>query len=176
MKSHSKQVLFGLYNDEEELMAAISGAKKKHLNIFDVYSPFPIHGMDKILDLEESRLHIVGFIFGMIGTLTALLGMTWIFTSDWPTIFGGKPYFSLPAFVPIIFEMTVLFAAIAMTVVFYIVCGLGFGVNNPILDDRITDDKFCLAFKTNELSGSDVSDIKKFLKESGAAEVHEKEI
>ncbi|GAB4251833.1 MAG: DUF3341 domain-containing protein [Saprospiraceae bacterium] len=176
MKSHSKQVLFGLYNDEEELMAAISGAKSKHLDIMDVYSPFPIHGMEKVLGLEESRLHIVGFIFGMIGTLTAFLGMTWIFTSDWPTIFGGKPYFSLPAFVPIIFELTVLFAAIAMTVVFYIVCGLGFGVENPILDDRITDDKFCLAFQTNGLSGSDVSNIKKFLKESGAAEIHEKEV
>lgn len=176
MKSHSKKVLFGLYNDEEELMAAISGAKSKHLNIMDVYSPFPIHGMEKILGLEESRLHIVGFIFGMIGTLTAFLGMTWIFTSDWPTIFGGKPYFSLPAFVPIIFELTVLFSAIAMTVVFYIVCGLGFGVDNPILDDRITDDKFCLAFQTNDLSGTDVSNIKKFLKESGAAEIHEKEV
>lgn len=157
-------------------MAAIKDAKSKHLDIMDVYSPFPIHGMEKALGLEESRLHIVGFIFGMIGTLTAFLGMTWIFTSDWPTIFGGKPYFALPSFVPIIFELTVLFAAIGMTVVFYIVCGLGFGVENPILDERITDDKFCLAFQANGLSGSELSSLKKFLKESGAAEIHEKEI
>lgn len=176
MASHSKQVLFGLYNDEEELLSAIRHAREQHLDIMDVYSPFPIHGMEKTLGLEESRLHVVGFVFGMIGTMTAFFGMTWIFTTDYPIIFGGKPYFSLPAFVPIMFEMTVLFAAIAMTVVFYIVCGMGFGVDNPILDPRITDDKFCLAFQTNDLPGTEVSKLKKFLKDSGAAEIHEKAI
>jgi hypothetical protein len=174
MKGKHKEVLFGLYNDEEELVSAIHKAQKQHLEIMDVYSPFPIHGMDKVLDLEESRLHIVGFVFGMLGTLTAFLGMTWIFTSEWPTIFGGKPYFSLPAFIPIIFELTVLFSGIGMTVVFYIVCGMGFGVNNPILDERITDDKFCLAFQTNGMSVDEKDDLKGFFQHTGAAEVHTK--
>jgi pentose-5-phosphate-3-epimerase len=61
MKGQHKEVLFGLYNDEEVLMSAIRKAKKQHLDIMDVYSPFPIHGMDTVLELEESRLHIVGF-------------------------------------------------------------------------------------------------------------------
>ncbi len=176
MKGQQKEVLFGLYNDETELVSAIQLAKSKHHDIMDVYSPFPIHGMDKVMDLEESRLHIVGFVFGLIGTLTGFLAMTWIFTSDWPTIFGGKPFFSLPAMIPIIFETTVLFAGISMTVVFFIVCGLGFGVENPILDERITDDKFCLAFQTNGKSTKEVSELKSFLKESGAAEIHSREI
>lgn len=176
MKSHNKQVLFGLYDDEETLLGAVGAARSRQLHIMDVYSPFPIHGMDKVLGLEESRLHIVGFIFGTIGCLFGFLGMTWIFTSDYPIIFGGKPLFALPSFVPIIFEMTVLFAAIAMTVVFFIVGGMGFGVNNPVLDDRISDDKFCLAFQTNDLAGSEVNRLKEFLKESGAVEVHEKEL
>ena len=157
-------------------MSAITQAKSRHLDIMDVYSPYPIHGMDEVLHLEESRLHIVGFVFGLLGTLTALLGMTWIFTSDWPTIFGGKPYFSLPAMVPIIFELTVLMSGVGMTVVFFIVCGLGFGVNNPILDDRITDDKFCIAFQTNGLSKEEMKNLNGFFKESGAEEVHTKEV
>ncbi|MEY3050620.1 MAG: hypothetical protein RLY31_405 [Bacteroidota bacterium] len=182
MKSQQKEVLFGLYNDEEVLLQAIGKAKSQHLDIMDVYSPFPIHGMDTVLGLEESRLHIVGFIFGMTGTLTALIGMSWIFggsmlfEGDWPTIFGGKPYWSLPSFIPITFEMTVLFCAIGMVVVFYIICGLGFGVDNPILDERITDDKFCLAFQTNGKNGDDITTLRMFLQESGAEEVHAKTI
>ncbi len=174
--SGQKEVLFGLYNDEEVLMDAIHEAHHKHLDIMDVYSPFPIHGMDEVLGLEESRLHIVGFIFGMLGCLTGFLSMTWIFTSDWPLIFGGKPYWSVPAFIPITFEMTVLFAGIGMTVVFYIVCGMGFGVQNPILDERITDDKMALAFQTNGMSGDQVDNLRGFLNATGAAEIHSKVI
>lgn len=78
--------------------------------------------------------------------MTAFGGMTWIFTRDWPMIFGGKPYWSVPAFIPITFELTVLFASIGMVVTFYTICGLGPGVNNTILDERTSDDKFALAF------------------------------
>lgn len=182
MKGQHKEVLFGLYNDEEVLLRAIKKAKKQHLDIMDVYSPFPIHGLDPVLGLEESRLHIVGFIFGMLGTLTALTGISWIFggsllfKGDWPTIFGGKPYWSLPAFIPITFELTVLFCAIGMTVVFYIICGLGFGVKNPILHDRITDDKFCLAFQTNDMDAGEVDNLKGFFSTTGAEEVHSRTI
>jgi len=99
--------------------------------------------------------------------------MTWIFTKDWPIIFGGKPYWSFPAFIPIIFELTVLFAAIGMTVSFYIVNGLGPGVVNPTIDLRITDDKFCIAFDRSEV---DADQVESFLKSSGAAEIHSKTI
>lgn len=163
-------------------MSAINKANHDHLDIMDVYSPFPIHGLDTVLGLEESRLHIVGFIFGMLGTLTALLGMSWVFggsllfEGDWPTIFGGKPYWSFPAFIPIIFELTVLFCAIGMTVVFYIICGMGFGVSNPILDERLTDDKFCIAFQTNGMSQGDKDHLKGFFSTTGAEEVHAKVI
>ena len=168
-----RHVTFGLYNDETDLLKAVKIAKDKHLEIMDVYTPFPVHGLDPILGLEESRLHIAGFIYGLLGTLTAFLGMTWIFTKDWPIIFGGKPYWSVPAFIPITFELTVLFAAIGMTVTFYTVCGMGPGVTNPTLDDRITDDKFCIAFDDSEV---DSGDAKSFFEQTGAAEVHSKTI
>ena len=154
-------------------MRAVKQAKADHLEIMDVYTPFPVHGLDPLLGLSESRLHIAGFVYGMMGTLTAFLGMTWIFTKDWPIIFGGKPHWSFPAFVPIIFELTVLFAAIGMTVSFYIVNGLGPGVVNPTIDLRITDDKFCIAFDKSEV---DASKVESFLQGSGAAEIHSKTI
>ena len=132
------------------MLRAVKIAGDKHIEIMDVYTPFPIHGLDPLLGLSESRLHIAGFVYGMLGTLTAFLGMTWIFTKDWPIIFGGKPHWSVPAFIPITFELTVLFASIGMVVTFYLVNGLGPGVVNPTIDLRITDDKFCIAFDTAE--------------------------
>lgn len=173
MRHLNKTVVYGLFNDETELLSAVKLANAKHLEIYDVFTPFPVHGLDPLLGLEESRLHIAGFIYGLIGTLTAFLGMTWIFTKDWPIIFGGKPYWSIPAFIPIIFELTVLFASIGMVVTFYTVCGMAPGVTNPTLDDRITDDKFCLAFETKNL---DENAAQSFFSETGAAEVNVKSI
>jgi hypothetical protein len=176
MRVENKEVLFGLYDDEEILLDAVDKANEEHLDIMDVQSPFPIHGLDPKLGLSESRLHIAGFIYGAIGTLTAFLFMTWVFTRDWPIIFGGKPYFSAPAFIPITFEVTVLFASVGMVITFYTICGLGPGVTNPTLDDRITDDKFCIAFETAGKSESDIEKLKSFLTGTGAEEVHTKSL
>ena len=171
--SGKTKVLYGLYGDDEILLSAISEANKRHLDIMDVFTPFPVHGLDPLLGLEESRLHQAGFIYGALGTLTAFLGMSWIFTRDWPIIFGGKPYWSVPAFIPITFELTVLFAAIGMVVTFYVVNGLGPGVVNPTIDLRITDDKFCICFDKSEV---DASAVESFLRSSGAAEINSKTI
>lgn len=173
MAHKNMDVVYGLYDDEEVMLRAVKEANKEHLDIYDVYTPFPVHGLDPLLGLEESRLHIAGFVFGAMGTLTAFLGMTWIFTKDWPIIFGGKPYWSVPAFIPITFELTVLFAAIGMVVTFYTICGLGPGVTNPYLDDRITDDKFCIAFNKSSV---DTSKVESFFASTGASEVNHKTI
>ncbi len=169
----TKDIVYGLYNDEEDLIRAVKQAKDAHLEIMDVYTPFPVHGLDPVLGLSESRLHIAGFIYGALGTLTAFGGMSWIFTRDWPQIFGGKPHWPVPAFIPITFELTVLFASIGMVVTFYVINGLGPGVVNPTIDLRITDDKFCIAFDQSEV---DADKAKSFLKQSGASEVHAKTI
>lgn len=172
--TNTKDVLFGLYNDEEELLAAVKQANTDHLDIMDVYTPFPVHGLDPLLGLSESRLHQAGFVYGALGTLTAFGFMTWVFTRDWPIIFGGKPYWSVPAFIPITFELTVLFASVGMVVTFYIICGMGPGISNPTLDDRITDDKFCLAFDVSGAEESETTKLRDFFGQTGAAEVHTK--
>jgi len=176
MENQNKEVLYGLYDDEEILLKAVKQAKNDHLDIMDVYTPFPVHGLDPLLGLSESRLHQAGFVYGAIGTLTAFLFMSWVFTRDWPIIFGGKPYWSVPAFIPITFEVTVLFASVGMVVTFYTICGMAPGVTNPTLDDRITDDKFCIAFQTNGASEVEVDRLRTFLSSTGASEVNSKTI
>ena len=173
MSDHTK-VLYGLYNDEEDLKSAVASATSQHLNIHDLYTPFPVHGLDPLLGLKESRLHYLGFIYGAIGCLFGFLFMSWVFTTDWPIMFGGKPYWPVPSFIPITFELTVLFSAWGMTLTFYTVCGLYPGKKAEILDRRITDDKFCLAFDVTD--GGDVDGLRSFFSETGAAEVNMKTI
>jgi len=173
----NKNVIFGLYDDEQDLLSAVKTAKEEHLEIMDVFSPFPVHGLDPIMGLKESRLHIVGFIFGLIGTITAFGFMSWALASDWPIIYGGKPYWPVPSFIPVTFELTVLFASIGMVVTFYTVCGMGPGVSNPTLHDRITDDKFCVAFQLKEEGESeDKYKYEKYFESTGASLVDTKTI
>lgn len=172
----STKVLYGLYNDEEDLKSAVRTANKAHLEIMDVFSPFPVHGLDPLLGLKESRLHVLGFIYGAIGCLFAFLGMSWIFTRDWPMMFGGKPYWSVPAFIPITFESTVLFSAWGMTLTFYTICGMWPGVKARTLDNRITDDKFCIAFNVTTASDGDMDSLTNFFSSTHAAEVNVKQM
>ncbi|MBY5959020.1 DUF3341 domain-containing protein [Membranicola marinus] len=171
----NKKILFGLYDDEQILLDAVKEAKDGQLDIYDVYTPFPVHGLDPLLELSESRLHIVGFFFGVVGALTAFLGMTWIFTDEWPMIIGGKPYWSVPAFIPITFELTVLFAAFGMVFVFYAVNGLSPRAHTEVLHPRLTDDRFAIAFDTSVSSNEEISRLEKFFERSGA-EVHIKNL
>ena len=171
--ANTKDIVYGLYNDEEDLLRAVKVARDQHLEIMDVYTPFPVHGLDPLLGLSESRLHIAGFVYGAIGTLTAFIGMSWMMAKDWPITIGGKPHWAIPAFIPITFEVTVLFASIGMVVSFYIINGLGPGVVNPTIDLRITDDKFCIAFDKSE---TDAAKAEAFLRSTGAAEVNAKTI
>jgi Protein of unknown function (DUF3341) len=175
MTSDTKTVLYGLYNDEEDLKRAVKAANAAHLDIMDVYTPFPVHGLDPILGLKESRLHQLGFVYGAIGASFGFGLMSWVFTRDWPIVFGGKPYWSVPAFIPITFEMTVLFAAWGMTLTFYTICGLWPGVKAKTLDNRITDNKFCIAFDVTSAADSEVEKMRSFFSQT-SAEVNTKTI
>ena len=176
MKHGEKNIIFGLYDDEEDLKSAVRKANADHLQIMDVLTPFPVHGLDPLLGLAESRIHIGGFVYGMLGTLTAFLGMTWIFTRDWPQIYGGKPYWPILSFIPITFELTVLFESIGMVVTFYIINGQGPGITNPIIHPSITDDKFCIAFTTDDVEHQQVDKYRQFFQNTGASLVETKTI
>lgn len=176
MASDTQKVLYGLYNDEEDLKKAVKTARAGHLDIMDVYTPFPVHGLDPVMGLKESRLHQLGFIYGAIGASFGFGLMSWVSTRDWPLVFGGKPYWAVPSFIPITFEMTVLFAAWGMTLTFYTICGLWPGVKAKTLDNRITDNKFCIAFDVTNADDADADSIRSFFGKTGADEVNVKTI
>lgn len=165
-----KKFVVACYEDDDQVFPAIKKCKEAGYKIHDVYTPFPVHGLDHALGLRETSLHTAGFIFGITGTTTALSCMTWILTSDWPQIYDGKPHFALPAFIPITFELTVLFAAVGMVMTFMWLCKLAPGVKKHIFDPRATDDLFVMPIECT--SKTNVEDLEAFLKSTGASKVN----
>ena len=111
----AEKFIHAIYDDDDKLLDAIKDLKKNKVTIEEVFTPFPVHGLDHLLDLKPTRLAITAFIYGCIGLTFGLLMINYIMIVDWPQNIGGKPSFSLienlPAFVPVIFELTVFFAA-----------------------------------------------------------------
>ena len=168
-----KTFVVASYDDEAVLFPAIKRARMAGFKIHDVYTPFPIHGLDHALGLRETSLHTAGFIYGITGTSTALGCMTWVFTKDWPQIFGGKPHFPLPAFIPITFELTVLFAAVGMVLTFCWLCQLAPFVKKHHFSPRATDDLFVMPIECT--SKTNVEDLKAFLQSTGAVDINVQE-
>lgn len=163
-----KKFAVACYDDEEVLFPAVKKLRHSGYKLHDVYTPFPVHGLDTALGLKESDLHVAGFIYGIMGTCTALGFMSWIFTSDWPINFGGKPHLSLPAFIPITFELTVLFSAVGMVLTFCYLNQIMPGVKKHVFHPRQSDDLFVMAIELNEfVTETEVID---FLKSTGAVE------
>ena len=149
-----KKFVVGNFYEENVLFPAVTKVRRAGYKIHDVYTPFPIHGLDKVMGLKDTDLHIAGFIYGITGTSTAIGFITWMLAFDWQINFGGKPFFSLPAWIPIMFELTVLFAAVGMVLTFCWLCQLAPFVKKDHFNLRSTDDTFTMAIectdKTNE--------------------------
>lgn len=164
-----KRYVVGCFDDEAVLFPAVKKVRNAGYKIHDVYTPFAVHGLDHALGMRETSLHTAGFIYGITGTTTAVSCMGWVFTKDWPMNIGGKPNFALPAFIPIIFELTVLFAAVGMVMTFCYLCQLAPFVKHHHFHPRATDDLFVMAIECTDRTN--VEDLKGFLQSSGAVEV-----
>ncbi|GEP94912.1 DUF3341 domain-containing protein [Chitinophaga cymbidii] len=166
-----KKFVVGSFDDEAVLFPAVKKVRAAGYRIHDVYTPFPVHGLDHALGLRETSLHTAGFIYGITGTTTALSFMSWIFTTDWPLNIGGKPHFPLPAFIPITFELTVLFSAVGMVMTFMYLCQMAPFVKKHIFHPRQTDDLFVMAIELTEKTRAE--EVKAFLDSVGAKEINE---
>ena len=140
--------IHAIYDDDDKLLHAVKDLKTNKIIIEEVFTPFPVHGLDHVLDLKPTRIAIAAFLYGCIGLTFGLLMINYIMIVDWPQNIGGKPSFSLlenlPAFVPVIFELTVFFAGHLMVITFYLRSRLWpfKKAENPI--PETTDDKFLI--------------------------------
>src|SRR3979490_2702441 len=160
-----KKFVVGCFDDEAVLFPAVKKVRAAGYKIYDIYTPMPIHGLDSALGLRDTSLHTAGFIYGITGTATAVGFITWALTTDWPIIFGGKPFFSLPAWIPITFELTVLFAAVGMVLTFCYLCQLAPFVRKHYFNLRSTDDQFTMVIELTDKSNEE--EVKAFLQGVG---------
>lgn len=163
-----KKFAVAAYDDEEVLFPAVGKVRRSGYKLHDVYTPFAVHGLDEAMGLKGTDLHIAGFIYGLCGTCTAVGFISWIFTSDWPINYGGKPHFALPAWIPITFELTVLFAAVGMTLTFCYLNQIMPGVKKHVFHPRQSDDLFVMAIELNNHTSE--AEVLAFLKATGAKE------
>ncbi|UYZ63313.1 DUF3341 domain-containing protein [Hymenobacter weizhouensis] len=170
----TKRFALGIFDDEDVLLHAVENVREAGVKIYEVFTPFPVHGIDEALGIERSRLPIAAFFYGLTGLSFALWMQIYMLGFDWPMIIGGKPHIALPAFIPVAFEMTVLFCAHGMMITFFLISKLWPRWKVPVLDVRSTDDKFVMAIEVNE--NTDIGKLTQLLRENGASEVNQKEM
>jgi hypothetical protein len=169
-----------MYDDDEVLKNSAKQLVAKGVKITEVFSPFPIHGIDPIIGVKNTRLGIMAFLYGLIGLTLATVGMRYFMIVDWPMNIGGKPNFSylenMLAFVPISFEFTVMCAAHGMAITYLLRNKTlpGMPAQNP--DPRTTDDKFVMEIRLSENHHVTEAELDGMLQEIGFLELDKKEI
>lgn len=139
------------FEDEDDLVAGAAAARHAGFEVYDAYTPFPVHGLDEAVALRRSRLTWIAFAAGAVGLILALTLQIWTSAYDWPLNVGGKPFNSFPLFIPVAFELTVLFSGL-------FAIGVLFARNRMWLFSKrrvfehVTDDRFVLVLRQSDAS------------------------
>lgn len=184
----------GFYNDSHSLMDATVKVRDANYRSFDTFTPYPVHGLEQAQGLKRSPLPWVTFFAGLTGLACAFALQYWTSAVDWPINIGGKPLNSWPAFVPVMFELTILFAGLSTVGAMFFLNGLP-NMKKKAFDSSITRDRFAIMIDVPETPSSeaieemddhelakfksesarfkafDEREAAEFLKKSGATEV-----
>ncbi len=168
----SDRRLIGIFEREEDTLAAVRAARAHGYRVLDVYGPYAIHGIEDAMGLAPSRIPWIVFALGLLGAGLKVWFEFWTTAVDWPLNVGGKPFNSLPAFVPVTFEVMVLFAALAAVIAFFIVCRLWPGKRARTPAGRVTDDQFAVVL---EETGAmfDEDEVRDLFQQLNAVEIHQ---
>lgn len=163
----------GIWTEEHLIVKAAYKTREAGFTKFEAISSYPIHGMEEACGIKRSWLPYVTFTAGCVGLLAGL-GLTyWTSAVDWAVNVGGKPFFSLPAFIPIMFELTILFAALSSVGALFYACKIP-RIDPPNIDPDLSSHKFAIFIPHND-TGYDEAKIERMFKELGASEVKKTE-
>jgi hypothetical protein len=171
----NKKFTVGTFTDSDKLLHAVETLRKKGVKIFDCYTPFPVHHLDQALGYARTNLTIGAFLCGMLGSLTGFTLAYSMNVVDWPMIIGGKPQdiTVFTSFIPVIFELTILFTAFGMVIMFFARNRMIHGIKEDLLDRRQTDDHLLIAIDNGEEQSISSDEIKSILASEGAVQVRE---
>ena len=169
----SRRVLLGVFASEHDILQATRAAREAGYKISDVYTPHAVHGLDVAMGLRRSRLPWICFLAGLTGAILKVWFEFWTTMVDWPVNVGGKPWNSLPAFVPVTFEVMVLSAGVTTVLAFFVVARLWPGHKNTLPHPGITDDRFVLALEEAD-AGFDAARVRRLLETFHVVAVEER--
>lgn len=161
--------LVGLFKDPYHLLRAARAFRKKGFHGCDALTPYPVHGLEEALGIRRSWIPWVTLVFGLAGCFGGLWLQVWTSAVDWPLNVGGKPMLSIPAFIPVTFECTVLLGGLATAAALFLICRLP-AFHPRILDREITNDVFAL-YVPAKTENFREEEIQRALEKAGAYEV-----
>ncbi|MBI3071397.1 MAG: DUF3341 domain-containing protein [Deltaproteobacteria bacterium] len=141
----SARMFVAYFGSEDGILGATRAVREAGFEIHDVYTPYAVHGMDEAMGQRPSRITWVCFFAGAFGLAVALALQIWTSAVDWPLNVGGKPHNSFPAFIPVAFELTVLFGGLTTVAALFLRSRLKPRMSNAHVLPRVTDDRFALA-------------------------------
>lgn len=159
----------GIFVDEHKTVEAARKVREMGFTKFDAITPYPVHGMEEAMGIKRSVIPYVTFVGGLVGCASAYALTVWTSAYDWPINVGGKPYVSLPAFIPIMFELTILFAALSSVSAFAWFCKLP-KIDPPIIDPDLTSHKFAIYIAEDD-AAFDAGKIEQLFRSAGATDV-----
>lgn len=135
--------VLALYEDPDTLLRAAALVRAHGFTEADAYTPYPVHGLSEALGIKKSWIPYVTLVMGLGGAGFGLVFQIWTSAYDWPINVGGKPMISLPAFIPVTFEMGVLIGGTMTLAALLFACGLP-DFSTPVLDRDLTHDRFAI--------------------------------
>lgn len=139
------------FAEEDDLVAGAAAARQAGFEVYDAYTPFAVHGLDEAVALRRSRLTWIAFAAGAVGLILALTLQIWTSAYDWPLNVGGKPFNSFPLFIPVAFELTVLFSGLIAIAVLFARNRMWLFSKRRVFE-HVTDDRFVLVLRQSDAS------------------------
>jgi len=149
LKPHRERVIVGTWSQEDLFLSAVKTLRYQNHTHFYAVTPYPVHGLEELMNIPRSWIPWVTFVFGLAGCAFGTWFTWWTSAVSWPLIIGGKPFWSLPAFVPIIFECTILLGAVFSVAALFYACRIP-AFDPPVLDKDLTSHQFALFFYLNK--------------------------
>lgn len=167
-----KEFVVGTFSDAGKLVRAAYGARAAKFRIYDAYAPYPVHGLDRAMGIRASLLPRVTAVMCGAGLVLAAMFQFYTAVLDWPLNVGGKPDNSALAFIPISFELTVLFGALATVAALFVRARLYPGKRERLFFEGVTNNVFALVLRNR--GTQDAERAREFLRATGAGEIEER--
>lgn len=167
-----KHFLVATFRFPEDVVKAVRKARNEDFRIYDVYSPYPIHGLDRAMGIRRTRIPLIALLGGLFGLVFAVSLQFYTTVLDWPMNVGGKPDNSALAFVPICFELTVLFSGLVTVLALFVRSRLFPGKQECLIAEGTTDGTFAVVLRKRP--STDIGRARVLLESCGAYGIEEK--